>query len=71
MEFQILRLSKGDGSVRDFRGVVRRIIPYGTAVFFLYDIFPNRNTSFLFLHRINTMYDMLIACKELHWSIQE
>ena len=35
MEFQILRLSQGDGSVRDFRGLVRRIISDGTADFFI------------------------------------
>ena len=28
----------------------------------------NHNTPFIFLHHINIMHDMLIACKELHWS---
>ena len=27
----------------------------------------NHNTPFIFLHHINIMHDMLIACKELHW----
>ena len=27
----------------------------------------NHNTPFIFLHHINIVYDMLMACKELHW----
>ena len=30
----------------------------------------NHNTPFVFMHDINTMYGMLIACKELHWPDQ-
>merc|ERR1711888_385755 len=28
----------------------------------------NHNTPFIFLHHINIMHDMLIVCKELHWT---
>ena len=27
----------------------------------------NHNTPFVFIHDINTMYGILIVCKELHW----
>ena len=47
-------------------------IPYGAVALtqsedlkFLAGI--NHNTPFIFLHHINIMHDMLIACKELHW----
>ena len=29
----------------------------------------NHKTPFIFLHQINIMHDMLIACKELHWLV--
>ena len=30
----------------------------------------NHNTPFIILHHINIIYDMLIACEELHWGTQ-
>ena len=62
MEFQILRLSKGDGSVRDFRGVVRKIIPDGTADFFHYNLFIKFNEK----HHLNHFSSSSLEYLHMH-----
>ena len=62
-------------SIRDCSSLRRGKIPYGGVALtqgeelkFLAGI--NHNTPFVFIHDINIMYGMLIACKELHWVWQ-
>ena len=66
MEFHILLLNCNEKNLPLRKGVVLQYegkkIPFGGVA-----LIQGEDVKFVFIHDINIMYGMLIACNELHW----